>query len=260
MDTSKIFKEFCRDVFPDEEIQIDLKKAVDEFETFYPDVVKIIQKDDTFFEQERIVFGRNLSEVANRDSVWNNLPACLFASFLHGDIKKKADKVVGIVKNIWNASGQQNDDISKVLNDEASHSRFEEIIQFILESRLAKIFKSLMESIDLSEFELNIETPEQVIEMIKNPENPVVQRMIQKIQGMIEDKVKRGEINQQVIVQEIETIKAKAIGLFGNIFNDALGGRQADVPASVLMGNTPEARRQRMIARMQRKLHEKNSK
>jgi hypothetical protein len=98
------------------------------------------------------------------------------------------------------------------------------------------------------------------VEMIKDPENPVVKTMMSKVHGMIEEKMKRGEINQQVIIQEVETIKAKAIGLFGNIFNDALGGRKSDVPSTVLMGNSPEARRQRMIARMQRKLHEKNSK
>jgi hypothetical protein len=259
MNTQTVFEEFCKEIFPGEEISIDVKKAVDEFETFYPEIVKIIQKDNSFFDVERIVFGRNLSDVENRDAIWGGLLPCLFASFMHGDTKKKADKVIGIVKNIWNASGQDNDDISRVLNDEASKGRFEEIIQFILESRIAKIFKNLMESIDLSEFEINIESPEQLIEMVKNPENPVVQKMIQKIQKIIEEKVKHGEINQQVIIQEVETIKAKAIGLFGNIFNDALGGRQADVPAAVLIGNTPEARRQRMIARMQRKLQEKNS-
>jgi hypothetical protein len=259
MDTRKIFEEFCSEVFPGEEIQIDLRTNVDEFEAFYPEIVKIIHKDVTFFDVERTVFGRNLSNVDDRDKVWNNLPACLFASFLHGDIKKKANKVIGLVKNIWNASGQENDDITKVLNDEASQSRFEEIIQFILESRIAKIFKNLMETIDISEFDINIESPEELIEMIKNPENPIIQKAIQRIQGIIEEKVKRGEINQQVIVQEIETIKAKVISLFGNIFNDALGGRQADVPAAVLMGNTPEARRQRMIARMQRKVQDKNS-
>ena len=259
MDAQTVFQDFCKEIFPGEEISIDVRKAVDEFETFYPEIVKIIQKDNSFFDTERIVFGKNLSALPNRDEIWGGLLPCLFASFMHGDIKKKADKVIGIVKNIWNASGQENDDITKVLNDEASHGRFEEIIQFILESRIAKIFKNLMESIDLSEFEINIESADQLIEMIKNPENPVVQKMIQKIQKIIEEKVKHGEINQQVIIQEVETIKAKAIGLFGNIFNDALGGRQADVPAAVLMGNTPEARRQRMIARMQRKLQEKNS-
>lgn len=260
MDTQSVFEDFCKEIFPGEEISIDVCKAVDEFETFYPEIVKIIQKDNSFFDTERIVFDRNLSALPNRDGIWSMLLPCLFASFMHGDIKKKADKVIGIVKNVWNASGQENDDITRVLNDDASKGRFEEIIQFVLESRVAKIFKSLMESIDLSEFEINIESPEQLIEMIKNPENPTIQSMLKKVQKIIEDKVKHGEINQQVIIQEIETIKAKAIGLFGNIFNDALGGRQADVPAAVLIGNTPEARRQRMIARMQRKLQEKNSK
>lgn len=247
-------------MFPGDEITIDVKKAVDEFEVFYPDIVKIIQKDTSFFDTERIVFNRNLSLVENRDLVWANLPACMFASFLHGDIKKKADKVIGLIKNIWNSSGQENNEITRILNDEASSGRFEELIQFILESRIAKIFKNLMETIDLSEFEINVESPEELIELVKNPENPVIKSMIAKIQKILEDKVKRGEINQQAITQEIETIKAKVISLFGDIFNDALGGRRADVPAAVLMGNTPEARRQRMIARMQRKLHEKNSK
>lgn len=260
MDTQKIFEEFCREVFSGKEISIDVQKAVIEFEEFYPEIVKIIQKDSTFFDVERTVFGQNLSAVEDRELVWNNLLPCMFASFLHGDIRKKVDKVVGLVKNIWNASGQENDEITRVLNDEASHGRFEEIIKFVLESRIAKIFKNILESIDFSEFELTIESPEQVIEMIKNPENPVIKTMIQKIQGIIEQKVKRGEINQQVIIQEVEAIKAKVVGLFGNIFNDALGGRQADVPAAVLMGNTPEARRQRMLARMQRKVQEKNSK
>jgi len=260
MDASKIFEEFCKEVFAGEEITIDLRKNVDEFEVFYPEIVKIVQKDNSFFDRERIVFGRDLCKIDNREAVWTGLPACMFASFLHGDIKKKADKVVGLIKNLWNASGQENDDITRILNDEASKGRFEELIQFILESRIAKIFKNLMESIDLNEFELNIESADELINMVKNPEHPVVKSMISKIQKTIEDKVKRGEINQQVIIQEVETIKAKVISLFGNIFNDALGGRQSDVPAAVLMGNTPEARRQRMLARMQRKVHEKNSK
>jgi hypothetical protein len=259
MNTSEIFKEFTKQVFS-EEIEFDLPKVVDEFEVFYPDIVKIIQKDESFFESERIVFGRNLSLVENREAIWNNLPACMFASFLHGDIRKKVDKVSSLIKNIWNASGQENDDITKILNDEASQGKFDELIEFVLNSRIAKIFKNLMESIDLSEFELNVESAEQVIELIKNPENPTIKRMIEKIQGTIQDKIKRGEINQNTIVNEIEAIKAKVMSLFGNMFNEALGGRKADVPNHVLMGNTPEARRQRMLARLQRKFNEKNSK
>jgi hypothetical protein len=71
--------------------------------------------------------------------------------------------------------------------------------------------------------------------------------------------MQRGEFTQHTITAEVEAIKAKVQSLFGNMFNEMLGGRRADVPAAVLMGNTPEARRQRMLARLQKKQREKNS-
>jgi hypothetical protein len=57
----------------------------------------------------------------------------------------------------------------------------------------------------------------------------------------------------------MEAVKAKITSIFGNIFNDALGGRQTDIPSAALLGNSPEARRQRMLARLQKKQREKNS-
>ena len=47
---------------------------------------------------------------------------------------------------------------------------------------------------------------------------------------------------------------------FGDMFNDMLGGRKADVPSAAILGNTPEARRARMIARMRRKVQENKTK
>jgi hypothetical protein len=118
-----------------------------------------------------------------------------------------------------------------------------------------------MESFDPADFELDIKDPAELIELLKDPENPTVKKVIAKIQNTIKEKVRRGEINQNTIASEMEAIKAKIMSLFGNIFNDALGGRrQGGAPPAALMGNSPEARRQRMIARMQRKLQEKNSK
>jgi hypothetical protein len=170
-------------------------------------------------------------------------------------------KVSDIIKNIWNASGQQNDAVTKILNDEASEGRFKDIIDFVLQSRLVKIFTSIMESVDISEFELNVEDPAELVEMMKNPENPAIKKIITKIQNTIKDKIRRGEFDQNTITREVEAIKAKVMSLFGNVFNDALGGRrQGNVPAAVIMGNSPEARRQRILARLQRKLQEKNSK
>jgi hypothetical protein len=263
MDVTGVFKQFVVDIFPDETIEVDTASAVAEFETLYPHVSLIIQKDSSFFNEDRTVFGRNLSKIdeSKRDLIFKNLVPCMIASFFHGDIKQKVGKISGIIKNLWNASGQTNDTVTKILNDEASEGRFKDILDFILQSRLVKIFTSLMESFDMSEFELNVEDPAELMEMMKNPENPAIKKIITKIQNTIKEKIRRGEFDQNTIANEIEAIKAKVMSLFGNVFNDALGGRrQGNVPAAAIMGNSPEARRQRMIARMQRKLQEKNSK
>ena len=261
MDIHEVLSQFCKEVF-EEEIEFEDQTVVEEFEHFYSEVVQIIQKNPEFFSNERIVFGRNLSllDESKREVIWKNLLPCMLSSFFHGDIRKKVEKVSEIVKNLWNASGQKNDEVTKILNDEESQGRFREIIDFVLNSRLAKIFTTLVESFDFSEFELNITDPAELIELLKNPENPVIKKIQEKIQSTIKQKIQRGEISQQMIVTEIEAIKAKVMSLFGNIFNDALGGRKSDVSGSTLMANSPEARRQRMIARMQRKVREKNSK
>lgn len=262
MDVSEIFGHFCKDVFPDETIELNPDVNAAEFESFYPVIVQVIQKDAAFFSEDRIVFGRNLSTLdeSKRENIWKNLLPCMLTSFFHGDIKKKVDKISGIIKNIWNASGQQNDAVTSILNDEKSQGRFQEIINFVLNSRLAKIFTNIIESIDISGFELNITDPAEIIELIKNPENPIVKKLTDKIQKTIKQKIHNGEFSHKTIISEVEAIKAKLISLFGNIFNDALGGRKGDIPATALMSNSPEARRQRMLARMQRKLQEKNSK
>jgi hypothetical protein len=263
MDVNGVFKQFTTDVFPSETIEIDVAVNVSEFEAFYPHIGLIIQKDSSFFNETRTVFGQNLSDIdeTKREVIFKNLLPCMIASFFHGDIKKKVGKVSEIIKNLWNASGQQNDAVTKILNDEASEGRFKDILDFVLQSRLVKIFTSIMESFDISEFELNVEDPAELMEMMKNPENPAIKKIITKIQNTIKDKIRRGEFDQNTITREVEAIKAKIMSLFGNVFNEALGGRrQGNVPAAAIIGNSPEARRQRMLARLQRKVQEKNSK
>ena len=257
-----MLKQFCKEVFPEESIEIVIDKNVEEFEAFYPAVAQIIQKDNSFFNEDRVVFGRNLSsmEESRREDIWKNLVPCMIGCFFHGDIKQKVGSISEIIKNVWNASGQKNDAVTAVLNDEKSQGHFQEILDFVLNSRLVKIFTNLVETFDLSDFDLKIDNPMELIEMIKDPENPMVKKITQKIHATIQHKIQCGEFTQQTIMMEVEAIKAKIVGLFGNIFNDALGGRKGDTPVSTLMGNSPEARRQRMLNRMQRKVREKNSK
>ena len=120
----------------------------------------------------------------------------------------------------------------------------------------------MVEEIDVSDFEAELETQDltKLMDMIKNPDHPTMKKFVDRIKNTIEEKMKRGELSQQLIQSEIEGLKAKVISLFGYAFGDMLGGRRGEHTHQVMMANTPEARRQRMLARLQRKARDKNSK
>lgn len=271
MEVTSIFKAFLDDLcikFPEtvKQTEFNVEELIAHLESnFYPSIIKLIQRDATFFDEPRMMFGVDISELWNesddedRDVIWKHVFMSIVATFLSGDIRDKLSTIISSVKTFWNASGKENDEVSRVLNDEHAEDRIKEILDYMSETRIAKIFLDVVEKIDVSDLNIDFQHPEEIVELLKNPEHPTVKKMISKIQNIIQEKMKRGEISQQVMMSEIEGIKAKVQSMFGNIFNDMLGGRRAEVPASVLMGNTPEARRQRMIARLQKKQRDKNS-
>jgi hypothetical protein len=268
MDTAKIFETFIAEIrkaFPDVTPILKLEDDLKTIETFYPDALKILQRDDTFWsEKARVFFGVNVSDLfaregAPKEELWKQFQLCMIGGFLHGDIKDKIGSIIDVFKSYWTKTGNQSDEVNKILNDKASEDHFKAILEYIMETRIAKMFMDIVENLDVKEFNLNIETPEQMLEMIRNPEHPSVKKIVTKIQNILKAKMQRGEITQQQIVAEVEGIKAKVTSLFGNIFNEALGLNRGDTPAAVLVGNSPEARRQRMLARLQKKQRDKNS-
>lgn len=270
MEAKQVFDAFYKDLqttffenLPDSEE--DVETTVKHIETtYYPHLLKILQRDESVFQSDLTFRGVNISEIwrvreDSHEPIWKHMFMCLLASFFHGDFKEKIGVVMNAVKGMWNASGQDNDEITRILNSDESEGYFKEIFEYLQNTRLAKIFMQLVEEVDISEIDLNFENPQEVVDILRNPEHPKMKKVITKIQNMIQMKMQRGDFTQQQIVGEIEGIKAKIQSLFGNVFNDMLGGRRADVPAHVLMGNSPEARRQRMLARLQKKQRDKNS-
>ena len=267
MDAKEVFDAFLNDLktaFP--EIQVPeyrIDDAVNQFETdYYPHIVQILKKEPEFFADDRNFCGIHLNPLwatseATREAIWKHLQFCLFASFLHGNMKDKVGKIFSTFKSLWSASGQENDEVTRLLNDEASEGKLQELLDYISETRIAKVFMSMVEQLDVNDLELNLENPHEFIETLRNPENPVMKKVISKIQNLIQEKLKRGEFTQQQLQSEVEGIKAKITSIFGNIFNEALGGTRSELPPAVLMGNSPEARRQRMLARLQKKQRDK---
>jgi hypothetical protein len=264
MEAFETFKQKIAETFTDVSPVINIDDDVKTVETsFYPSIVKILSKDESFFAEDRVLMGVNLSDLWKQDKLpkddfWKSLQMCCIASFMHGDIKDKIPSLISAAKSYFLKTGQEDSEISKLLADDKSEDNIKEIIDYVMKTRLAKIFMSIVEQIDLTELDLNFEKPEDLMEIIQNPEHPKIKKIIDKIQNLIKTKLQRGEITKNQIAEEVEGVKAKITSMFGNMFNDALGGR-GETPSTVLMGNSPEARRQRMLARLQKKQREKNS-
>lgn len=271
MDAKEIFDGFLKEIkeaFPDVEItEYDLDKEVKYIEEkYYPSVMKIFQRDETFFAEDRVICGINLSSLwkqseSKHEVIWKNLLVVLLASLFHGDLSAKLGKFIETAKSLWSSSGKEDDEVSKILNDENTEDHLKELLEYVKGTRLAKLFMELVEETNVEEIagEINIDNPSDIIDMVKNPDHPKMKNIVSKIQHKIQSKMQQGHFTQQQIVSEVEGIKAKVQSLFGNAINEMLGGRRSDVSAGTLMGNSPEARRQRMIARLQRKQREKNS-
>jgi len=265
MEVFEAFKKDIAETFTDVSPVINIDEDVKVIEnTYYPEVIKILQRDESFFGVDRPLMGVNLSDLWKtekmpKDAFWKHMQMVCIGSFMCGDIKEKITPIIGAIKSYFGAPGNENAEISKILEDDKSEGHFKEVLAYIMETRLAKMFMSIVEQIDVTELDLNFDNPAELVEILKNPEHPKIKKIVTKIQKLIKTKMERGEITQAQIVNEIESVKAKITSIFGNMFNEALGGRGGNVSSEVLTGNSPEARRQRMLARLQKKQREKNS-
>jgi len=254
MDISVMLKTFASELGIDE---YDETKTIEEIESFYKDVVRIVQKDETLLTGSSSLFQRPISTL-DAETVWKHLPMCLFVSFATGDIREKLSSLLSVAKTFLSENpSTETDEISRILHDENTQSSIEQFIEYCTNTRIVKVLNDIFTNLDVSEFESLLKNPAEFLEIARNHEHPMVQKFIQKFHTLLKQKVERGEISQQRIQEDIEGIKAKLTGLFGSALTDALGGRRSEVSSTILTSNTPEARRQRMIARLQRKQREK---
>jgi hypothetical protein len=263
MDAKKTFKAF-RDklcsTFPSTEFAPYKDTDPDEFEeTITPVILKVIQKNLALFDDQFILFGVDISPLAktNPDLFWTNFQKCAIAAFLSGNMKDKINKFAESMKHTW---GETNE-VEKILGTEESRSKVSEILEFVMTTRIAKVVMSLAENINVADLGIDFENPEEVLKSFQAQEvSPVMEKIMKSIKTTLEDKVRRGEFTKEMLSRDIEAIKLKVQTAFGDMFTDMIGGRKAEVSPQVILGNTPEARRARMMARLQRKLAERKDK
>lgn len=236
---------------------VDVDENIREVEAMYTSVLLLLQKNLDFFQTERILFGVNLSELEVSDALWKSLHMCLFSSFFHGDIKQKLGTILNTVKSVWSNSGESNDEVQRILEDEKTEDYLQEMFDYVTNLRSAKIIADILEEIDVESLGLSLENPMELFELVRNPENPTMKKAIESVQKLLRNKMESGQISQQQLMSDVEGIKAKLQNMFGGALNEMLGGRRGETNAAVMMSNSTEARRQRMLARLQRKQREK---
>jgi hypothetical protein len=261
MDAKKSFRSFLNDLNSDFNQELKFNETcISDFEEFVtPRILKILQRDKTLFHEPFEICGKDMASFLRtgvNDKYWKHIQSCSFAAFLSGDIKTKVSKFLESFKDIL---GGHETELDKVLGSEESRSKVSEILEYVMSTRLAKIVTSLVETIDISSLGIDFENPEEMLKSIQQPSNKIMETVAKKIKDELDLRLRRGDFTKEQLMRDVENIKVKVQEAFGDMFNDMLGGRKADVPSSAILGNTPEARRARMIARMRRKIAEKNN-
>jgi hypothetical protein len=262
MKIERVFKEFLsmlNSKFPEVFLDGSVENEYTLFEsTFFEDLVMIVQKDPKLFDTERLIFGQNLSAVwaelddDSKKKVWRHLQTCCVHCFLHGDLNAKFDTLLGMLTPIFKSMDGYTDEIDSILGKEDTKNKFVDILEFLKNSKLLSVFIHVFESVDLSSLELG----EDFEDPAKLAQNKSVIEIQQQIQRSLQSKLRTGEISQSELANDIQTIMVKVQNIFGDSMNDMLGTRKGP-DAKTALSNSPEARRARMVARLQRKLDKK---
>lgn len=91
----------------------------------------------------------------------------------------------------------------------------------------------------------------------------MLKEIMDRARAVLEDKIKSGKIDQDALRRDIENIRAKFQSSFGKYINQAVLGEDAGNTTGntpqVILSNHPDARRARMLARLQKKQQQKNA-
>ena len=236
-------------------------------EQVQPHCMDLLKKNTELFSVQRFFLrGVDFSELfhsvetAGEEKVWTYARTLLMASYMGADI-------MGTIKTMWSTfSGGKasTDEIDEILKDETTQGGIEELLETLKDTRIFKLGMEVAENLNVEKLgldKIDFTDVAGLMEMVKNPDHPVTRRAITSVQVLIEQKMRNGSLRKEDFIAEIEMLKEKFKNSIGKVFKTELfGDAPAGGPAHTaqeLTSNHPEARRQRMLARLQRKLAEK---
>lgn len=230
--------------------------------TLLPHLLRVIQRDDTLFAEIELFPGIKV-DWKGGDENWKRVHMAMIYSVLHGDPKEKFGKIMEAVKGMIPGGSSQADEMEKILEDEETQSSMGEMLELIMSTRLVSIVGDVIASIQLADLDINFDDPEKLMELMRNPQDhPVLKEVMDRARMVLEEKVKSGKINQRELQRDIENIRAKFQSSFGKYLNQAIlgddAGNTTGNTAQQILSNHPDARRARMLARLQKKQQQKS--
>ena len=226
-----------------------------------PHLLRVVQKDNTLLSEIELLPGLNVGKIWDgSDTAWSRLHMALLHSFMHGDPKEKMGKLVESLKTMipnLPGVGAQADQFMNMLNSEDNQESIKEMLELVMNTRLASLVSEIVQSLQFTDLDIKLDDPEELMEMMRNPmAHPALKEIMDRAQMLLREKIETGKINQQDLRREIETLRAKFQSAFGKYLNDSIIGAQGNTTgntADQILSNHPEARRARMLARMQKK-------
>jgi len=230
-------------------------------DVFLPHLLRVLKKDNTLLAEVEMFPGVKVPWEGT-DEEWSLLNMALLYSVLHGDPKEKFGKILETIKGMLPGGSSQADEVEKILEDEETKSSMSEMLELVMNTRLLSIVGDVIGSISLDDLDLKFDDPEALMELLRNPQDhPGLKEVMDRAKIILEDRIKTGKINQQELLREIEMIRAKFQSAFGKYLNEAILGEDTGPrtgnTAQQILSSHPDARRARMMARLQRKQQEK---
>ncbi len=104
-------------------------------DTFLPHVLRVLKKDNTLLADVELFPGVKVPWTGSEEE-WEMLNMTILYSVLHGDPKEKFGKIFEAVKGVLPGDS---DEISKILDDEETKNSFQEILELVMNTRLASL-------------------------------------------------------------------------------------------------------------------------
>jgi hypothetical protein len=226
-----------------------------------PHLLRVVKRDDTLFQDIELFPGIKVAWKPSDDN-WKKVQMALVYSFLHGNPKEKFAKIMEAVKGAIPGTAAQADEVQSILEDEETQSSMSEMLELIMSTRLVSLVGDIIQSVDLDGLDIDFEDPERLLQMLRNPQqSELLNEIMHRARAVLEEKIRSGKLNQNELRRDIEKIRAKFQSSFGKFLNQAvLGedtGNTTGNTAQQILSNHPDARRARIMARLQRKHEQK---